>query len=52
VARALAEKHQFSIYDAMIMSAALIVGCAMSWSEDMHDRLLVEDQLHVVNSFF
>lgn len=51
VGRALAEKYQLSVYDAMIVSAALIAGCTTLWSEDMHDRLLVEDQLRVVNPF-
>ncbi|WP_104018131.1 PIN domain-containing protein [Roseovarius nitratireducens] len=51
VGRALVEKYQLSVYDAMIVSAALIAGCTTLWSEDMHDGLLVEDQLRVVNPF-
>ena len=51
VGRALAEKYQLSVYDAMIVSAALIAGCTTLWSEDMHGGLLVEDQLRVVNPF-
>ena len=51
VGRALAEKYQLSVYDAMIVSAALIAGCTTLWSEDMHDGLLVEDQLRVINPF-
>ena len=51
VGRALAEKYQLSVYDAMIVSAALIAGCTTLWSEDMQDGLLVEDQLRVVNPF-
>jgi len=51
VGRALAEKYQLSVYDAMIVSAALIAGCTTLWSEDMHDGLLVEDQLRIVNPF-
>ena len=51
VGRALAEKYQLSVYDAMIVSAALIAGCTTLWSEDMHDGLLVEDRLRVVNPF-
>jgi predicted nucleic acid-binding protein len=51
VGSALAEKYQLSVYDATIVSAALIAGCTTLWSEDMHDGLLVEDQLHVVNPF-
>ncbi|EAP75011.1 MAG: PIN domain-containing protein [Marinovum algicola] len=51
VGRALAEKYQLSVYDAMIVSAALLAGCTTLWTEDMHDGLLVEDRLRVVNPF-
>ena len=51
VGRALAEKYQISVYDAMIVSAALIAGCTKLWSEDMHDGLLVENQLRIINPF-
>ena len=51
VGRALAAKYQLSVYDSMIVSAALIAGCTTLWTEDMHDGLLVEDQLRVVNPF-
>lgn len=48
---ALAEKYQLSVYGAMIVSAALIAGCATLWTEDMHNGLLVEDRLRIVNPF-
>ena len=51
VGRALAEKYQLSVYDAMIVSAALIARCTTLWTEDMHDGLLVEDRLRIVNPF-
>ncbi|QFT48885.1 MULTISPECIES: PIN domain-containing protein [unclassified Roseivivax] len=51
VGRAVAEKYQLSVYDAMIVSAALIAGCTTLWTEDMHDGLLVENRLRVVNPF-
>ncbi len=51
VGRALAEKYQLSVYDAMIVAAALIAGCTTLWSEDMHDGLRVENQLRVVDPF-
>jgi len=51
VGRALAEKYQLSVYDAMIVSAALIAGCTTLWTEDMHDGLLVDDRLRIVNPF-
>ena len=51
VGRALAERYGFSVYDAMIVAAALIAGCSTLWTEDMHKGLLVENQLRVVNPF-
>lgn len=51
VGRALAERYGFSVYDAMIVAAALIAGCTTLWSEDMHDGLLMEGQLRIVNPF-
>ena len=40
-----------SVYDAMIVAAALIAGCTTLYTEDMHDGLLVEGQLRLVNPF-
>lgn len=51
VGRALAERYRLSVYDAMIVAAALIAGCTRLWSEDMQDGLLVEEQLRIVNPF-
>ncbi len=51
VGRALAEKYQLSVYDAMVVSAELISGCTTLRGEDMHDGLLIEGQLRVVNPF-
>lgn len=41
----------FSIYDAMIVAAALHGGCDILWSEDMHDGLVVDGRLRIVNPF-
>jgi predicted nucleic acid-binding protein len=51
VGRALGERYGFSVYDAMIVAAALREGCTTLYSEDMHDGLLVEDQLRIANPF-
>jgi len=51
VGRALAEKYQLSVYDAMVVSVALIAGCTTLRGEDMLDGLLIEGQLRVVNPF-
>ncbi|MBW4035697.1 MAG: PIN domain-containing protein [Proteobacteria bacterium] len=48
---AVAERYGLSIYDAMIVAAALDAGCTTLWSEDMQDGLLIEGQLRVANPF-
>ncbi|MBK9657697.1 MAG: PIN domain-containing protein [Rhodanobacteraceae bacterium] len=47
----LAERFSLSMYDAMIVASALLAGCATLWSEDMHDGLVVDGQLHIRNPF-
>ena len=47
----LAERYGFAIYDSMIVAAALAADCDTLWSEDMHDGLLVEKRLRIVNPF-
>lgn len=49
--RHLAERYRFSVYDAMLLAAALAAGCQKFYSEDLHDGLLVERQLRIVNPF-
>ena len=51
VGRALAERYQLAMYDAMIVASALIAGCRTLWSEDMADGMLIEDHLRIVNPF-
>lgn len=48
---ALAERYLLSIYDAMIVAAALEANCATLWSEDMQDGLLVDNRLRIRNPF-
>lgn len=51
VGRALAERYGFSVYDAMIVAAALLSGCDRLVSEDMQHGLLVEGRLRIENPF-
>lgn len=47
----IAERYGLSIYDALIVSAALLSGCKTLHSEDMqHDRV-IERQLKIRNPF-
>ncbi|RFB76332.1 PIN domain-containing protein [Methylovirgula sp. 4M-Z18] len=48
---ALAERHGFSTYDAMIVAAALLAECETLWSEDMQNGMTVGKRLQIVNPF-
>lgn len=50
--RQIAERYGFSVYDAMIIAAALLSGCETLYSEDMQDGMLIEEEgLRVRNPF-
>ena len=47
----IAKKNRLSIYDAMIVAAALQAGCKLLVSEDMHHSQIFEKTLKVHNPF-
>ncbi|GGY97733.1 PIN domain-containing protein [Novosphingobium colocasiae] len=47
----LCERYRFSIYDGMIVAAAIGAGCNILWSEDMQNGLRVEDRLTIRDPF-
>lgn len=47
----LARRHRLGVYDGMIVAAALLAECDRLYSEDMHDSLLIEDRLLVIDPF-
>ena len=49
--RDVAERCGLSVYDAMIVTAALLAGCTVLYSEDMQNGLVVDKQLRVANPF-
>jgi predicted nucleic acid-binding protein len=49
--RAVAQRHGLSVWDSMIVAAALVAGCDILYSEDMHDGLRIDGQLRIVNPF-
>ena len=51
LAAPLVKKYQFQLFDAIIIAAALEVGCQTLYSEDMHHGLLVNDTLTIINPF-
>jgi predicted nucleic acid-binding protein len=47
----LTERYGISIYDALIVSAALLANCKTLYSEDMQDGQVIERQLTIRNPF-
>jgi predicted nucleic acid-binding protein len=47
----LAERHGFSIYDAMIAASALHAGCDTLYSEDLQHGMALKEGLRIVNPF-
>lgn len=50
-ALALAARYGFSLYDALIVAAALAAGVEMLYTEDLQDGQRLEDRLVVINPF-
>lgn len=47
----IAERYRLSVYDAMIVSAALLSNCNVLYSEDMQAEMVVDRQLRICNPF-
>ncbi|MEE9354930.1 MAG: PIN domain-containing protein [Methylococcaceae bacterium] len=47
----IAERYGFSLYDSMIISAALQSGCSVLYSEDMQNGQEINTQLIITNPF-
>lgn len=47
----IASRYQLSVYDGMIVAAALLAGCETLWSEDMQDGLMIDNRLVIRNPF-
>ena len=47
----IAELRRFSVYDSMLLAAALQAGCTTFWSEDLHDGQMIEGQITIRNPF-
>ena len=46
-----AQRYGLSVYDALIVSSALLAGCTMLYSEDMQDGQVIDGQLTIKNPF-
>jgi predicted nucleic acid-binding protein len=51
LAERLVTRHDFQIFDAIIVASALEADCEILYSEDMHHGLIVENRLRILNPF-
>jgi predicted nucleic acid-binding protein len=47
----LAERYGYSVYDAMILAAALESGCKQLLTEDLQHQQRIESTLDILNPF-
>ena len=45
------ERYRFSLYDSMLIAAALIAGAKIVYSEDLQHGQVIDNQLRVTNPF-
>jgi predicted nucleic acid-binding protein len=48
---AVCERYRFSLYDSMLVAAALISGVEILYSEDLRHGQVIDDQLRITNPF-
>ena len=48
---AVCERYRFSLYDSMLVAAALISGATILYSEDLKRGQVIDNQLRVTNPF-
>lgn len=47
----LGERYTLSIYDALIVAAALHAECETLWSEDLQHGMVIGEQMQIINPF-
>jgi len=47
----LISKYDFQVFDGIIAAAALEADCDILYSEDMHNGLVIENKLKIINPF-
>ena len=50
-ALAIVERYGFSLYDSLLIAAALITDCKVLYSEDLQHGQLIDRQLRILNPF-
>jgi len=44
-------KYQYRYWDSLVIATALLNGCDILYSEDLHEGQLIEDKLTIINPF-
>lgn len=47
----LQQQLKYSFWDCLMISSALMSGCSIFFSEDLHSNQLIENQLKIINPF-
>jgi predicted nucleic acid-binding protein len=50
-AKYLLNHYDFQLFDSIIVASALEAKCSILYSEDFHHRLVVENQIEIINPF-
>lgn len=50
-AKYLMDRYRLSLHDSIVVSDAFLEGCDILYSEDMHDGLLVDKKMKIINPF-
>ena len=50
-AQNLIAKYDFQVFDGIIIASALEADCDILYSEDMHNGLIIENTLKIINPF-
>jgi predicted nucleic acid-binding protein len=51
LAKTLIKKYDFQLFDSVVIASALEANCSLLYSEDMHNGLIIEKRLKIVNPF-
>jgi len=51
LAKTLIKKYDLQLFDSMIVASALEANCSILYSEDMHNGLIIDKQLTIINPF-
>ncbi|MDR2232039.1 MAG: PIN domain-containing protein [Tannerella sp.] len=50
-ARKLLDRYDFQLFDSIVVASALEANCHILYSEDLHNGLVVENRMKIINPF-